>query len=801
MGLFGKPTAPSLEGPSSGQELPFLALRNFIVFPGQNLPLATSKKNEQAIVEMALNGSRRLVLGFYDNSQKEEVLLPLGLEVRILQVIKLPNSLGRVVLEGLERVHILEVLDKDEHARVRFLPIEESISIDENISGLLRALKEGFENYSKLNPRLPREILQKLRTMESPQRISDLVLASINCPLEDKRRLFLEADLARKIEETAILLDTESEILQLKKSINDRVKKRLEENQREFFISEQIKELNRELGKDEDDPNGLKELEERLASKSLPEEAEKKAGAELKRLTKLQAMSPEAGILRTYIEWILDLEWARPLDQLAAEQDDDANTRSNSEIPDLTAAEKILEEDHFGLEEAKERILDFIAVSGRTKRVRSPILCLVGPPGTGKTSLARSLARAMGREYVRISLGGLRDEAEIRGHRRTYVGALPGKIIQGMKRASSTSPVFLLDEIDKISADHRGDPAAALLEVLDPEQNSNFVDHYLEIPYDLSQVVFITTANSLHSIPYPLRDRMEVIQIPGYTENEKKVIAERFLIPRQAEAHGLSLEEFRFSAEALRMLIDRYTMESGVRSLERELAKAIRKVVRTLAAEPDRKLPIRVSANNLNKFLGRPRLQKDLFFSEPAAGLANGMAWTELGGKLLPVETTYFAGKGNLVLTGSLGEVMKESARIALTLLRHQAPGLGLTGLDFDKIDIHVHVPAGAIPKDGPSAGVALSASMFSALSSQAIRTSLAMTGEITLTGRILPVGGIKEKLLAAHRNGIREILIPKENEPDLEDIPGDILAELKVFFLKSFEDLISAIRLQKDLP
>lgn len=791
MGLFDKNDKKPL------QELPFIALRDAVIFPHSTVPIYLTKPTAVAAVEAALTSGRRLFVGYVkdqESSPSKETVFSTGTVCRIVQIMKLPNNTSRVLLEGLERAVFHDLKQTAEPFTALFNPLDEDTSVSDEIAFRMRALQEEFEGFAKQSKRLPKELVTQVTKAETPHKLISLCGAAISAPFAEKLELLQETETLARLENAAILLATEKEVLEVKKSITDRVKKRMEQNQKEYFLNEQIKEMHKELGKDEDDPSGVKELEQRFQSKPFPEEVQTRAASELKRLARLQNFTPEAGILRTYLDWLADLPWVVPQDS----NSDDTQTPDET-APSLEQAQTILEAEHYGLEEPKERILDYIAVRSLKTDTKGPILCFVGPPGTGKTSLGRSVAHAMGRAFVRISLGGVRDEAEIRGHRRTYVGALPGKIIQGMKKAGTPNPVFLLDEIDKIGMDHRGDPASALLEVLDPEQNNSFVDHYLELPFDLSQVIFITTANSLHTIPYALRDRMEVIQIPGYTENEKRSIAKRFLIPRQIERHGLNPDEIQISDEAIKLTVSRYTMESGVRNLERELAKILRKTAREKVQNTPKETekpfkPHRINVANLHTYLGKPRRTGDILMTSQLPGLANGMAWTEVGGKLLPVETAVFPGKGELVLTGSLGDVMKESARIALTLIKQRLSSLGLPEDSLQKQDLHVHVPEGAIPKDGPSAGITLTCAMISALSQKPLKQGIAMTGEITLTGRVLPVGGIKEKVLAAHRNHLSEIILPKQNDKDRDDLPQEVLRQLSIHLVETLDEVLSLV-------
>ena len=799
--------------------LPFLSISDILIFPGSTVPLYILKPAGQKSVDLAMSRDRKIIIGYPRSGHETitfETLEPLATEAKLIQVMKLPNNTSRIIVEGLNRVritnlHIRDSLLTAEYSRLEESEIQGSEPVEQQLY-LIRALKDEFDLYSKSNKKITKDTVVQVQSRETPNQLVDLILSNLTSPSHDKLQIFLETNALSRMQSTLELIKTEREILELRKNVAEKVKKKMEDSQKEYYINEQIKEMQKELGKDADDPSGLKELEDLFKTRYLPPEAKDKFTSELKRLKRLQGMSPEAGIIRGYLEWLLDLPWPTPIEQPVTESDPNLSSQETIETPSETSlstpvkspsldqAEQILNSQHFGMEEAKERILDFIAVKHLKPDLKAPILCFVGPPGTGKTSLGQSLAKAMGRNFVRVSLGGVRDEAEIRGHRRTYVGAMPGKIIQGMKKSKSISPVFLLDEIDKLGSDHRGDPSSALLEVLDPEQNNTFVDHYIEIPYDISQVVFITTANSLHSIPGPLRDRMEIIPIPSYTEHEKAIIAKEFLIPKLLKNHGLDEIDFKISQEAMTSIINEYTMEAGVRSLERVLSKTIRKAARKKAEliELKKKVkPFNVTKNNLITLLGNKKISRDYTYDTLTPGLANGLAWTETGGKILQVETAFFPGKSNLILTGSLGDVMKESARISLTLAKQMAKEMGLEDFDFPSYDYHIHVPEGAIPKDGPSAGITLTVSLFSSLLEKPIPQGFAMTGEITLTGRILPVGGIKEKVLAAHRNSLHNLILPKENKSDWEELSNDVQKDMTVTFVSHIHDALPVLGLR----
>jgi ATP-dependent Lon protease len=721
-----------------------------------------------------------------------------GTVVRIVQHLKLPDNTYRLVLQGEYRANIVSTQEQKDYGVVKIVPIT-AVGVTDlsspEIAALARTVQKSFAQYAELSKKIGAETLTAADRTESPERLVNLIGNTLSVKAERKIELLSIEDAKTRLEKTLEMLELENEIFGIQKNISGKVKSRMEKTQREYILHEQLREINKELGK-EGAEDEFADLEKAIVERRPPEEILAKAKKELNRLRKLQPFSPEAGVIRGYLEWISDLPWGEYSSEAGAEQGD------------LTAAERILNEDHFDMHKAKERILEFIAVRELTQRenkeagIKGPILCFVGPPGTGKTSLGKSVARALGRRFVRISLGGVRDEAEIRGHRKTYVGALPGKIIQSMRKAEVSNPVFLLDEIDKLSSDFRGDPASALLEVLDPEQNVNFSDHYLEVPYDLSKVLFIATANSLHTIPYPLLDRMEIIEIPGYGENEKLTIAQQFLVPKELKENGLSSARISFKDEAI-LEIERYwTMESGVRSLEREIARCARRIARGAVengygADPEKPVSSfkkEVQREDLEKLLGRRKYKNDVVYKEARVGVSYGLAWTETGGTMLPVETIRFEGHGDLIMTGNLGDVMKESARIALSFLRSVQDHYTFTVDDIGKTDFHIHVPEGAIPKDGPSAGITLASSLLSTLCGTAPKPAIAMTGELTLTGRVLPIGGLKEKLLAAIRNGMEKVLLPGDNREDWEELDKDIKDRLSIDFVESAEEVFAIL-------
>ncbi|MGA2612529.1 MAG: endopeptidase La [Spirochaetia bacterium] len=807
-------------------EMFMVPLKDLAVFPRMVVPLFVGRRRSLRSVEEAMRLGRPLFLVSQRKTGVEEPderdVHDVGTVSRVLQMLKLPDGKIRLLVEGLERAVITKYSETRDSFRVIVRPLPETRDITSQVSALMRTALSQFTRYAEVSKKVPPEVVTAVESAELPDTLVDLIAGNLPIKLPQKLELLSIENTESRLERCAAIVASEIEVLSLEQEITGKVKRKLEKTQKDYFLNEQLKEIQRELGAEGDDPTGAKELEEKVKAKGLPAEVAEKCQKELKRLGRMQPMSPESALLRTYLEWIVDLPWKE----------------TTADNRDIERARQIMDEDHYDLKKVKERILDFIAVRQLSPAVKGPILCFIGPPGTGKTSLGRSVARSLGRNFVRVSLGGVRDEAEIRGHRKTYVGALPGKIIQSMRKAGSRNPVFLLDEVDKMSSDWRGDPASALLEVLDPEQNATFVDHYLEVPYDLSHVMFITTANSSHNIPYPLRDRMEVIEISGYTEFEKEKIAEKFLVPKQIRENGLDWADITFQKSAILKLIRGFTMEAGVRNLEREIANIIRKIAREAvkegrmppaapqsndtenppapavvapaepaspaaqpgaqpAARPEagaESFKVTVTGRNVEKYLGKVKFLENTFSRDVKPGLAYGLAWTEVGGQLLPVEVAILEGKGDLMLTGSLGEVMKESAQAALSFLRAHHAALGIPA-DFTKDrDIHVHVPEGAIPKDGPSAGITLTAALLSAVSGVALKSGFAMTGEITLTGRLLPIGGVKEKVLAAHRYKMTHVLLPRRNEKDLEEIPAEVHQDMGFEFADSVLDAIAIL-------
>lgn len=760
------------------RELPLLPLRGILVFPYMVIHLDVGRERSMAAIEEAMLNDRIILL----TSQKEmEVDSPIpsdlytvGTVAEIKQLLKLPGGTMRVLVEGISRGRILEFLEEDKLFRVRteVLP-EEKIPLTPELETLIRGMTHQFEDYAKLGKRVPVETLGTVLAVEEPGQLADIVASHLNLKVPDKQTILEAMDVAERLEHLTELIMREIEILELERRIGQRVRKQMDKAQKEYYLREQIKAIQKELGDKDERQVEADEYREKVAKTKFPKEVEQKAIKEIERLEKMPPSSAEGTVVRTYLDWLLALPWAK----------------SSKDKIDIKKAEDILNEDHYGLEKIKERILEFLAIRKLTPKMKSPILCLIGPPGVGKTSLAKSISRALDRKFVRMSLGGLRDEAEIRGHRRTYIGALPGRIIQGVRTAGTRNSVFLLDEIDKMTSDFRGDPASALLEVLDPEQNNTFTDHYLEVPFDLSQTLFVLTANTLHTIPRPLLDRMEVITLSGYTEDEKVNIAKRYLVPKQMEAHGLKDEVLTIDDEVLLKLVQGYTRESGVRTLEREVANLCRKIaIRWVKKEWE---PHSLTVDDLESALGAPRYHFQVAAKAPEIGAVTGLAFTEVGGVVLTVEVTPLPGKGKLTLTGQLGDVMKESAQAAWTFVRAHAVQLGIEEDFYDKTDLHIHVPEGAIPKDGPSAGVTMATAMASAIAQRSVRSDLAMTGEITLRGNVLPIGGVKEKVLAAHRAGIKLVLLPEENRKDLEDVPENVRKVMEFHFVSRIEEVL----------
>lgn len=778
-----KITEKSRENIQTPKTLPLLPLRDLVVFPHMVLPLFVGRSKSVAALDMAISSSRLIFLATQRDATNDEPeiadIYPIGTIAEILQLLKLPDGTIKVLVEGLRRQTIRQYLPTKEYFEIETVDLPSITNVSPELTALMRSCIAQFEQYVKLHKRIPPETLLGLSNQEDPERVADIISAQMVLKVKDKQELLETRDLFKRFELLLQKLGSEIEILTIEKKIRTDVRNQMEQTQREYYLHEQMKAIQRELGKRDDDQVEIEELKQKIEAAGMPPAVKEKAEHELHRLEKMSPMSAESTVSRTYLDWLVELPWSK-------------KTEDKIEIE---KASKILEEDHYGLEKPKERILEYLAVRKLSESHRGPILCFVGPSGTGKTSLGRSIARSLGRNFVRVSLGGIHDEAEIRGHRRTYVGALPGRIIQGMKKAGSINPVFLLDEIDKLAADFRGDPASALLEVLDPEQNKNFSDHYLDADYDLSQVMFITTANILHPIPRPLLDRMEVINLSGYTEYEKEKISTLFLIPKQMKEHGLSDKQVEFLPESITKILREYTREAGVRNLERSIAMVCRKTAREIveAQEQKKKIKkIKLSSDNLIKYLGQPKFRYGQIEVNDEIGLTMGLAWTEVGGELLSIEALTMPGTGQLTLTGKLGEVMQESARAALGYSRSKTEVLNLPPLFYKKMDIHIHVPEGAIPKDGPSAGITIATSLISALSRRPVRRDIAMTGEITLRGKVLPIGGLKEKTLAAIRGGLSEIIIPKDNKRDLDEIPEHIKSKLKFHLVETMDEVIN---------
>jgi ATP-dependent Lon protease len=749
--------------------VPLLPLRDIIVFPHMVVPLFVGREKSIAALEEAMGSDKDILLAAQKKAKTNEPapddIFEMGTLGTILQLLRLPDGTVKVLVEGKKRARIRRYASQEKFFLVEAEEVEETNERNVEIEALVRSVHATFEAYVKLNKRIPPEMLMSVATIDDPARLADTIVAHLSLKLNDKQAILEEQSAAKRLEKLYELMQGEIEILQVEKKIRTRVKKQMEKTQKEYYLNEQMQAIQKELGERDEFKSELQELEEKIKNKKMSKEATAKAKKELRKLKMMSPMSAEATVVRNYIDWILSLPWYE----------------YTKDKIDINEAEQVLNDDHYGLKKPKERILEYLAVQAMVEKMKGPILCFVGPPGVGKTSLGKSIAKALGRKFVRISLGGVRDEAEVRGHRRTYIGALPGKIIQSLKKSGSGNPVFLLDEIDKMSTDFRGDPSSALLEVLDPEQNHTFNDHYLDLDYDLSKVMFICTANTLHGIPAPLQDRLEIIRIAGYTDLEKLSIAQKYLVAKQKEQNGLDKVDITFSRKALLELTHRYTKESGVRGLEREVATLCRKVAKDVLRNGTQNEKIRVTTKKVHKLLGPPRFSYGKTEERDEIGLVTGLAWTEVGGELLQTEATVIPGKGKLILTGKLGDVMQESAQAAMSYVRSRAERFGLDKKFFDLVDIHIHVAEGAVPKDGPSAGVTMATAMVSALTRVPVRKDVAMTGEITLRGRVLPIGGLKEKALAAHRGGTKIILIPKENAKDIREIPMKIRRELTI--------------------
>ncbi len=769
-------------------EAPLLPLRDMVMFPRMVTPLFVGRDRSIEAIEVANERSELLItVAQRDADVMEpgpEDLFTSGTEVAIGRMLRMPDGTISILSHGLRRLQIVEYVHLEPYIRVRAMPIYETMERTPLTEALMRAVLALFEKVVQLNRTLPEDAYIFAMNVDEPGWLADLMTQALNLPVAERQEVLETIDPAARLQRVSVLLAKELDVLELEDRIQSQVRQELDKTQREYFLREQMKVIQSELGESDVYTQEVNELRQRIAAMDLPDEVRARGNKELDRLASMPPMSPEVGIIRTYLDWLIELPWSE-------------TTEDNL---DVKHAEEVLESRHYGLPKAKERILEYIAVRRlAADKMRSPILCFVGPPGTGKTSLGQSIAEALGRKFVRVSLGGVRDEAEIRGHRRTYIGSLPGRIIQIMRRAETINPLFMLDEVDKLGLDFRGDPASALLEVLDPEQNHAFSDHYLEVAYDLSKVLFITTANILDPIPPALRDRMEVIRFPGYIDEEKLEIARRFLIPRQLDEHGLEDKPIAFTDGVLQALIREYTYEAGVRNLEREIASICRKIARRLAEGGSP--PRRVTASMLNRYLGPPQFTHGLAEKQDGVGIATGVAWTEGGGDLMPVEVVLMPGKGNLSLTGQLGDIMQESAQAALSYTRSRSEDFGIKPDVFEKTDIHIHLPEGAIPKDGPSAGITIATALLSAFTGRAVRHDVGMTGEITLRGRVLPVGGLKEKMLAAYRAGLKTVVIPKRNKKDLVDIPRRVQRKLNVILVEQMDEVLAAALLAAPAP
>ena len=778
--------APEKASQAAGELLPVLPLRDIVVFPHMIVPLFVGREKSVRALEAVMKEDKQILLVAQKNAAQDDPsaddIYRIGTVSTILQLLKLPDGTVKVLVEGGKRAKITAFKETEHYFEAFVEPMPDRESEAKELDALGRTVVSQFEQYIKLNKKIAPEVLVSLNQIDDPSKLADSIAQHLNLKIPEKQELLETPRVGERLERVFGHMESEIGVLQVEKRIRNRVKRQMEKTQREYYLNEQLKAIQKELGEGEDGKDETAELEARIKKTKLSKEAREKALGELKKLRTMSPMSAEATVVRNYLDWILSIPW-----------------KKRSKVKnDVNEAEKVLNADHFGLDKVKERILEYLAVQSRSQKVRGPILCLVGPPGVGKTSLGKSIAKATGRSFVRMSLGGVRDEAEVRGHRRTYIGSMPGKVIQGMKKAKTSNPLFLLDEIDKLGADWRGDPSSALLEVLDPEQNSTFADHYLEVDYDLSDVMFVTTANSLR-MPQPLLDRMEIIRIAGYTEDEKVGIAKQHLVQKQADAHSLKAGEWSVTDEALRHLIRYYTREAGVRNLERELAGLARKAVKEIVTTKTKK--VAVTGKNLEKYAGVRKFRYGEAEPEDMVGAVTGLAWTEVGGEILTIESVLLPGKGAVKHTGKLGDVMQESVSAALSFVRSRSITFGIKPTIFEKRDIHVHVPEGATPKDGPSAGIAMATSIVSVMTGIPVRRDVAMTGEITLRGRVLPIGGLKEKLLAALRAGITTVFIPKENEKDLADIPDNVKKELKIIPVAHVDDVIAQALVRKPEP
>ena len=760
--------------------LPLVPLRDIVVFPFMVLPLFVGREKSVRALEKAMSEQKSIFLSAQrhanTNDPKPSDIYETGTFANILQILKLTDGTMKVLVEGMQRGRIIGFEENPDYYEVEVARIEENVQVTPELKALMRSIEGQFEQYAKLNQKIPLESVTAISNITEPNRFADTIASYMVFQTGEKQDMLDTYSPEDRLNKIIVSLKSEMEILKIEKRVHGRVRKQMERSQKEFYLNEQMKAIQKELGKRDEFKSDLDELTAKIKKAKMPKEVNEKANKELRRLEGMQPMSAEGTVVHNYIDWLVDLPWKKG---------------PGADKINLKQAQKILDDDHYGLEKVKERIVEHLAVMKLVKNMKGPILCLVGPPGVGKTSLGKSIARATGRNFARISLGGVRDEAEIRGHRRTYIGALPGKIIQGMKKAGSINPVFLLDEVDKMSMDFRGDPSSALLEVLDPEQNCNFNDHFLEIDYDLSQVLFICTANVLHTIPHPLQDRMEIIRLPGYTEEEKLSIATKFLVPKKLKEHGLTTRNLKIGKTILQRIIQEYTREAGVRSLEREIGTLCRKTA-TQVVEKGKKTSIDLKPAGLNKYLGVPKFSKNAERTKSEVGVATGLAWTEFGGELLNIEVITTPGTGKVSPpTGKLGDVMKESVQVAFSYVRQRSAELGLPKNFYQKMDLHVHIPEGAIPKDGPSAGITIAVAIISALTGNPVRRDITMTGEVTLTGKVLPIGGLKEKVLAAHRVKIANIIIPKDNQKDVPEIPENVRKKIKFIAVESMDEVI----------
>jgi ATP-dependent Lon protease len=786
MGIFRNEDDENAARGGETRTVPLLPLRDIVVFPHMVVPLFVGRSKSILALEEAMAHERELLLCAQRHAAEDEPnerdIYPIGTLGTIIQLLRLPDGTVKVLVEGKTRAEVSRFVNHEPFFSCEVSELDEPDEPTVEVEALVRTIHSAFENYVKLNKKVPPETLNTVGSIETPGRLADTIVGHLNLKLEERQELLEMTSPTKRLEEVYARMQAEIEVLEVERKIRSRVKKQMERSQKEYYLNEQMRAIQKELGERDEFKNEIEELEEALKKKKMSDEPRSRTEKEIRKLKMMSPMSAEATVVRNYVDWMLSLPW------------DDYK----DENQDVMAAEQTLDEDHYGLDKPKERILEYLAVQSLVDRMKGPILCLVGPPGVGKTSLGKSIARATGRDFVRVSLGGVRDEAEIRGHRRTYIGALPGKVLQSLKKAGSGNPVFLLDEVDKMSMDFRGDPSAALLEVLDPEQNHTFNDHYLDVDYDLSRVMFVCTANVLSQIPRPLQDRMEIIQIPGYIESEKLQIARQYLVRKQREANGLREDLIDFTDGAILELIRHYTRESGVRSLERELSSICRKVAREVVKAGDAAPLARITPAKVKKYLGVPKYRTGKAEVENRVGVCTGLAYTEVGGELLQTEVSVTPGKGKLQVTGRLGEVMQESANAAMSYVRSRAKQLGLTRDFYSKVDIHIHVPEGATPKDGPSAGITIATAIASALTRVPVRSNVAMTGEITLRGRVLPIGGLKEKMIAAHRGGIDTLIIPQENEKDLVEIPANIKRNLTIHKAEHMDQvLVQALALQ----